>query len=158
MPDEIRILGLDHGERRIGLALSDPTGTLASPLATVPRRRGKRPPLRRVEEIAREHGVMGLVVGLPLDLHGQEDAWCAEVRTVGDELSRRLAVPRAYVDERFSSVQAEEALRAAGVQPSRREHKHRVDAAAAAVILQGWLDRRTPELAPPPPGSREAAR
>lgn len=154
MLQETRILGVDHGERRIGLALSDPTGTLASPLTTVARRRGKRPPLRRMEAIAREHGVTGLVVGLPLALDGGEDAWCVEVRTVGDELSRRLGVPRAYVDERFSSVRAEEALRATGVQPSRRDEKARVDAAAAAVILQGWLDRRVPALtrAPSRPG------
>lgn len=147
----VRILGLDYGERRIGLALSDPTGTLASPLDTVTRRRGKRPPLRRIEAIARERGVTGLVLGLPLDLDGREDDWCAEVRTVGDELARRLDVPRGYVDERFSSVQAEQALREVGVQPSRRDQKERVDAAAAAVILQGWLDRRTPALKPAPP-------
>lgn len=147
----MRVLGMDYGERRIGLALSDPTGTLASPLDTVTRRRGKRPPLRRIEAIARHHHVTGLVVGLPLDLEGREDAWCAEVRTVADELARRLQLPRGFVDERFSSVQAEQALREIGVQPSRRDVKARVDAAAAAVILQGWLDRRTPELTPPPP-------
>lgn len=153
---EIRILGLDYGERRIGLALSDPTGTLASPLTTVTRRRGKRPPLRRMESIARDHGVTGLVVGLPLDLEGAEDGWCAEVRRVGDELARRLHVPRGYVDERFSSVRAEAALRAVGVQPSRRGEKARVDAAAAAVILQSWLDRGAPALEAPPDPPEDA--
>lgn len=135
-----RLLAIDYGERRIGLALSDPTGTLASPLDTLVRRRGKRPPLRAIETLALTHEVGGLVVGLPLDFEGHENEWCGEIRAVGDELSRRLEVPVTYVDERFSSVQAERALREIGVKPSRRDAKGRVDAAAAAVILQGHLD------------------
>ena len=135
------MLGIDFGERRIGLAASDPTGVLASPVGTVERRRGKRMPLARIESVARERGAVGLVVGLPLDLQGHENAWCAEVRAAGDELARSLDVPVHYVDERFSSVQAEEALRAQGIQPSRRDERGRVDAAAAAVILQAFLDR-----------------
>ena len=135
-----RLLAIDYGERRIGLALSDPTGTLASPLDTLVRRRGKRPPLRAIETLAQTHEVGGLVVGLPLDFEGHENEWCAEIRAVGDELSRRLEIPVTYVDERFSSVQAERALREIGVKPSRRDAKGRVDAAAAAVILQGHLD------------------
>jgi len=135
-----RVLGVDFGTRRIGLALSDPTGTLASPLDTVPRRQGKRMPLQRIVERVQGLGVRAVVVGLPLDLEGQENEWCEEIRTAGDELGRRLGAPVHYVDERFSSVQAEAALRAQGVRPSRRNQKSRVDAAAAAVILQGFLD------------------
>lgn len=133
-------MAIDYGERRIGVALSDPTATLASPLNTVHRRRGKRPPLRTLETLARDRGVEGLVVGLPLTLTGHEDAWCAEVRAVGDELARRLDVPVVYVDERMSSVQAEHAVRTSGRRKSQREEKDRVDAAAAAVILQRHLD------------------
>lgn len=133
-------MGLDYGERRIGVALSDPTATLASPLDTVHRRRGKRPPLHALETLARQHDVGGLAVGLPLTLAGEEDAWCAEVRTVGDELGRRLDVPVVYVDERMTSVQAEQAIRSSGRRKSQREEKDRVDAAAAAVILQRHLD------------------
>ena len=136
----MRVLGIDFGEARIGLALSDPTGTLAAPLETVHRRRGKRPPLRRLEEIAHAHDVERLIVGLPLDLQGNETAWCGEVRTMGDELAARLEVPVAYVDERFTSVRAERAVRGIGLPRSRREEKGRVDAAAAALILQSWLD------------------
>lgn len=138
----MRILGLDYGERRIGLALTDASGTLASPLETVSRRLGKRPPLKALEEVARRHGAERLVVGLPLTLAGEEDAWCAEVRRVGDELGRRLEVPVHYIDERMTSVRAERAVRSAGLPRSRREEKGRVDAAAAALILQAWLDRR----------------
>ncbi|MEQ9570185.1 MAG: Holliday junction resolvase RuvX [Longimicrobiales bacterium] len=133
-------MGLDYGERRVGVALSDPTATLATPLDTVHRRRGKRPPLHALETLAREHGVEGVVVGLPLTLAGDEDAWCAEVRAVGDALGRRLEVPVIYVDERLTSVQAEQAVRSSGRRKSQREEKDRVDAAAAAVILQRHLD------------------
>lgn len=135
-----RVLGVDFGTRRIGLALSDPTRTLASPLDTVVRRRGKRMPLARIAERVHHIGVAAIVVGLPLDFEGRENAWCAEIRAAGDELGRRLAVPVHYVDERFTSVQAEAGLRAQGVRPSRRGEKARVDAAAAAVILQSFLD------------------
>ena len=133
-------MGVDYGKRRIGLAVSDPTGTLATPIDTLVRRKGKRPPLKRMAEIARERDVDMLVVGLPLDLKGNENEWCAEVRQVGDALALRREVPVAYVDERFSSVQAEQAIRSIGLRKRAREDKARVDAAAAAVILQSWLD------------------
>ncbi len=136
-------MGVDYGKRRIGLAMSDPTGTLATPIDTLVRRKGKRPPLKRMAEIARERAVDMLVVGLPLDLQGNENDWCAEVRQVGDALAGRLDVPVAYVDERFSSVQAEQAIRSIGLKKRAREDKARVDAAAAAVILQSWLDRES---------------
>jgi putative Holliday junction resolvase len=137
----VRILGIDYGERRIGVALTDPTGTLASPLETVIRRRGKRPPLRTLEGLARDHGVGAVVVGLPLTLEGIEDAWCDEVRRVGDELARRLDVPVHYIDERMTSVRAERAVRGSGLPRARREEKARVDAAAATLILQDFVDR-----------------
>ena len=136
----MRALGVDFGERRIGLAVSDPTGTIASPLRTVTRRRGKRPPWRAMEEAARDHDVEQVVVGLPLDLAGTENEWCAEVRAMGDELGRRLSLPVDYVDERMTSVRAERAVRSIGLRKSEREEKGRIDAAAAALILQAWLD------------------
>ena len=136
----MRTLGLDLGERRIGVAVSDPTGTLASPLQTVQRRRGKRPPIATLERIAREQDVRALVVGLPLTLQGEEDPWCAEVRRIGDALAARLAMPVSYIDERMSSVQAEQAIRQSGGTRKSRQDKGRVDAAAAAVILQRHLD------------------
>jgi len=138
------VLGIDFGERRIGLALSDPTGTIAGPLETILRRAGKRVPLRRLEEICREHGVGHLVVGLPLDLDGNETPWCGEVRAMGDELAGRMEVPVDYVDERYTSKLAERAVRSIGLPKGRREEKGRVDAAAAALILQSWLDRTRP--------------
>lgn len=140
----MRVLGIDFGERRIGLAVSDPTGTIASPLETVLRRAGKRPPLRRIEEVARGYSVERLVVGLPLDLRGNETPWCGEVRAMGDELAARMEVPVDYVDERMTSVRAERAVRSIGLPKGLREQKGRIDAAAAALILQSWLDRQRP--------------
>lgn len=135
-------MGIDFGERRIGVALSDPTGTLASPLQTLTRRPGKRAPLATLEEIARAHAVERLVVGLPLDPRGEENDWCREVRAAGDELARRLALPVDYVDERFTSAAATRTVRGSGLSKSAREEKDRVDRAAAALILQRWLDVR----------------
>ena len=133
-------MGVDFGERRIGVALSDPSRTLASPVATLRRRRGKRPPWRELVDLAREHGVAQVVLGLPLGLDGEETPWCAEIRRAGEELAERLGVPVAFVDERFTSVQAERAVRSSGLPRGERERKERVDAGAAALILQRWLD------------------
>lgn len=140
----MRALGIDYGERRIGLALSDPTGTLASPLLTVKRRRGKRPPLRLLEETARQHRVEVIVAGLPIALDGMETEWSSQVRAVCTELGRRLGIPVHFIDERLTSVQADRALRSAGLPRAKRESKERVDAAAAAFILQRWLDGARP--------------
>ncbi len=133
---------MDFGEVRVGLALSDETGTLASPLTTIRRRRGKRPPLGQIEATAREHDVGAVVVGLPLDLAGEESAWCGEVRRVATELGKRLQLPVHLVDERMTSVRAERSIRSIGLPKREREKKERVDAAAAAIILQGWLDQK----------------
>ncbi len=144
----MRALGVDYGERRVGLALSDPTGTIASPLPTIKRRKGKRPPIKAMERIGEEHDVNAVVMGLPLDLEGEESDWTREVREVGDELGRRLDVPVHYVDERMTSSRAERVVRKRLNLPrSAREEKERVDAAAAVLILQSWLDRpgRSPE-------------
>ena len=144
----VRALGIDFGERRIGLALSDETGTIASPLTTLPRRRGKRPPLRRIEETAHRYGVKALVLGLPLELTGEESAWSRQVREIGDQLAARLGIPVHLVDERLTSVRASRAVRGIGLPRRKREDRARIDAAAAALILQGWLDGHRPEDAP----------
>jgi putative Holliday junction resolvase len=137
----MRALGVDVGERRVGLAVSDPTGTVALPLETLQRRRGKRFPLSRLEEIARGLDVEHVVVGLPLDLRGEENEWCGEVREVGRRLGARLGVEVSFVDERLTSVRAERAVRSVGLGKRQREEKGRVDAAAAQLILQAWLDQ-----------------
>lgn len=138
-----RALGIDFGRKRIGLAVSDPTGTLASPHTTLVRRLNRRPPFRDLASIAAEFEVRTLVMGLPLELDGRENEWCTEVRAAGAAIARRLELPIVWVDERLTSVEAEEAIREAGVKRSDRQDRARVDAAAAAVILQSWLDGAT---------------
>jgi putative Holliday junction resolvase len=138
-------LGIDFGQKRIGLAVSDPTNTVATPLETLTRRPGKRPPLGRIAEIAESHDIGQLVVGLPLGLDGKENDWCAEVRAMAERLAAIVGAPVAWIDERLTSVRAERAIRASGLPRSRREERGRVDAAAAQLILQMWLDN--PEAA-----------
>ena len=140
-----RVLGIDYGERRIGVALSDPLLMIAQPLPTITRRRGKRPPFAELERIIAERDVGTLVVGLPLDENGDESGWTAEVRAFGDRLAQRTSLPVHYVDERMTSARAERTVRASGLSRTQREDKGRVDAAAAALILQAWLDNRSRE-------------
>jgi putative Holliday junction resolvase len=138
----MRILGIDFGERRIGLAVSDPTGTIASPLPTLTRRVGKRPPVKALAEIVTENDVEAIVLGLPLDPDGEETESCVEIRRVGALLEDRTGLEVHYVDERMTSVQAERAVRSLGLPKRERERKERIDAAAAILILQRWLDSR----------------
>jgi putative Holliday junction resolvase len=147
----MRVLGIDFGERRIGLALSDPTGTLAFPLATLTRRAGKRPPLAALQNVVRENEVETLIVGLPLTLQGEDSEWTCAVREMAEALSRRTGLPLHLVDERFTSARAEKAIRSLGLPRKKREDKARVDAAAAVLILQGWLDRVRAGRAGDPP-------
>ncbi len=133
-------MGVDYGKRRVGVALSDPTRFLATPLTTILRRRGKRPPFKTLVALAQEHGVGHIVVGLPLTLAGTDAEWTTEVREFAEGLSDRSGCPVDMVDERFSTVTAERRIRSIGLPKSKREEKGRIDAAAAALILQDWLD------------------
>jgi len=139
--DRPRVLAVDYGERRVGLALSDPTRTLASPLPTLLRRKGKRHPLQALAELAVEHDVGVLVIGLPLTLSGEDSPWTREVRDMGAALATRTGLPLHFVDERMTSVQAQRVVRGGGLPRGEREKKERIDAAAATLILQVWLDR-----------------
>jgi len=137
-----RILGIDYGERRIGLAISDPTGIIAQPLPTLTRRAGKRAPVGAIADLIRNYEVATVVIGLPLDLSGNETDWTREVRAFGAKLAERTGVAVEFVDERLTSVRAERAVRELGLRKSELHDKARIDAAAAQLILQGFLDRR----------------
>jgi len=136
-----RILGVDYGERRIGLAVSDPSGTIAQPLPTLSRRAGKRPPVQAIADTAAEWQVESIVVGLPLTLEGDDSAWTRETRAFAGKLGERTGLTVHLLDERMTSVRAEHAVRSLGLRRSAREDKKRVDAAAAMLILQAFLDR-----------------
>ena len=140
-----RVLAVDYGERRVGIALSDPTGTIAQPLTVLQRRAGKRPPVQAIANLIAQHEVAHLVVGLPLTLEGEENAWTREVRDFGDKVAARAGVGVTFADERLSSVAAERAVRSFGLPRRERERKERIDAAAAVLILQGFLDQKKPQ-------------
>jgi putative holliday junction resolvase len=137
-----RVLGIDFGTKRIGLALSDPTATIAQPLPTLARRAGKRAPVQALADLVRAQDVAEIVIGLPLALSGEETDWTTEVRDFGAKLAQRSGVSVSFLDERMTSVQAEKTVRSLGLKRSEREQKTRVDAAAALLILQAYLDRR----------------
>ena len=130
-----RVLGVDFGTRRIGLALGDPTGTLASPYATLDARGGAA----AVARACRETGAVRIVVGLPLRLDAGEGPAAEGARAFADELRRRVDVPVELWDERFSTVTAERALIEGGARRARRRNV--IDRLAAQVILQHYLDR-----------------
>jgi len=138
-----RILSVDYGERRVGLALSDPTATIASPLPTLTRRKGKRPPVAPIARLVEENDVAEVVVGLPLTLEGDDSDWTREVRAFAAALADRTGLPVALQDERMTSVRAERAVRSLGLSKGKREEKGRIDAAAAVLILQAYLDARS---------------
>ncbi len=147
-PRPRRVLALDYGTRRIGVAVSDPSGTLATPVATLSRRSGKRPPIARIIELASEHAAEALVVGLPLNDDGSETEWSAEVRDFGRRLGTRSGMPVHFADERYSSVEAEARIRSIGLRRKAKEDKARIDAGAAAIFLQDWLDARSAQASP----------
>ena len=134
-----RYLGLDVGEKRIGVALSDETATLASPLTTLARA-GVRRDTAAVADLAQRHDVAAVVVGLPLNMDGTRGAQAEKVIAFADALRRRIRVPVVPRDERLTTVEAEEWLREAGM--GWRERKRVIDQTAAVVILQEYLDLR----------------
>ena len=138
----MRVLGIDLGERRVGVAVSDPTGSIAQPLPTLRRRSGKRMPLSTLQNLAEQYEVQEIVMGLPLAPSGGDTEWTRTVRETASKLKERSGLPVHLVDERFTSKAAERAVRRIGLPKKKREEKGRVDAAAAVLILQSWLDAR----------------
>lgn len=139
-----RALGLDLGDQRIGVAVSDAGGVLATPYETV-QRVGDRPrEHQRVAELVAETGAEVVVVGLPLSLSGDPGPAARKVRREVAKLRATLDVPVETYDERFTTVTADRSLRAMDVRGSRRRQV--VDQVAAAVLLQAWLDAHRPDV------------
>jgi len=134
-----RLLAIDYGERRIGLAISDPTGTIASPAGAIVRRAGKRPPIAAIIRRAEALEARGFVLGLPLDGNGDETPRSTEVRAIALELERRTGMTTELVDERYTTAAALRSIREMG--GSTRGRKGDVDALAASVLLQQVLNR-----------------
>ena len=132
-----RWLAVDYGDKRIGLAISDPSGTIASPAGFIVRRAGKRPPIARIIERAVELEARGFVVGLPLDGNGDETPRSEEARQVAAALGERTKLPVDLIDERFTTAAARRAIREMG--GSIKDRRGDVDALAATVLLQHAL-------------------
>jgi putative Holliday junction resolvase len=146
----MRLLALDVGDARIGVALSDETGTLATGLVTL-KAVGPRKDAQVVAALVREHGPGEVIVGLPLRLDGSLGSQGEKVMAFVERLRRVLRVPVVTRDERLTSVAADERLAEAGVK--RRDRKARIDRAAAALILQEVLDERRAVASPAGGGS-----
>lgn len=133
-------LGVDVGTVRVGVARSDPSGILASPLVTLTRDETKNSDLDELARLAGELGAVGIVVGLPRTLRGSEGKSSEMARKYADELAARIApIPVEHVDERLTTVSAQRKLHQNGVRGSRRVRAI-IDQAAAVELLQHWLD------------------
>ena len=141
MPEELpgRILALDVGSRRIGLAVSDPLGITAQGLETL-QRKNKRTDLEKLEAVIRHYDVRELVVGLPLRMSGAEGIQSEKMTVFAEELRRRFQLPVHLWDERLTSAEANRILREAELSIEKR--KHAVDRMAAVLILQNFLESR----------------
>jgi putative Holliday junction resolvase len=141
VPSELssRILALDVGTRRIGLAVSDPLGITAQGLETL-QRKNKRTDLERLERIIRQYDVRELVVGLPLRMSGAEGVQSEKMSAFADELRRRFGLPVHLWDERLTSAEANRVLREAELSIQKRAQA--VDRMAAVLILQNFLESR----------------
>ena len=135
-----RVLGIDYGERRIGLALSDPMGIIAKPFRIIDR---KITPdyISEILNISKENNANIIVVGLPLTLRGEESKQTKVVKKFIEELTQLGKIPVVPVDERYSSIAAKRSLQEQGVKTG--HEKGRVDETAAAIILQEYLDSKS---------------
>jgi putative Holliday junction resolvase len=133
-----RFLAVDYGRKRIGLAISDPLGMIASPAGFITRREGKRAPITKILARAAELEAVGFVLGLPLDGEGNETDWTAEVRALGAEIAKRSGMPVRFYDERFTTAAALRTVREMG--ESTRGRKGDVDSLAATILLQHALN------------------
>jgi len=135
-----RYLGVDYGQKRIGLAISDPTGRIASPIRVVPARGQPRRDARAVLQVIGEYDVEAIVVGLPLNMDDTEGPQAKQSRAFGKAIGELTGLPVHYWDERLSTFAADALIDQAGISP--RKRRRRRDAVAAQLILQGFLDAR----------------
>ena len=142
-----RILGLDFGTRRVGAALSDPGRSIATPLEVYERKAPGRD-ADHYRAVVREHDVDRIVVGLPLHTGGGESESSAQARRWGAWLAGVTGLPIVFFDERYTSVDAEDVLRSAGIKLQKRKDKR--DMLAARILLQNYLDAGCPVIEGPP--------
>jgi putative Holliday junction resolvase len=138
-----RYLGLDIGNRRIGVAVSDELGLTAQPVLTLERRRNVREDLRSLGRLARKYGVAGIVVGNPVHLSGVSSKQTAKTQSFAAELGELTGLPIHLWDERLTTREAHQILYEAG--HARQEHRRVVDQVAATLILRDFLEQKAPK-------------
>jgi putative Holliday junction resolvase len=143
-----RVMALDVGKARIGIALSDPLGYTAQPLLTLWRKNPSED-FRSILRLVRKHEVTEIVVGNPLHMSGDISPWAAKVQQFAEKLRERSGLPVELWDERLSSVAAHEILDQAG--HDRKDRKQIIDQVAAVVILRGWMEAKQEAAAKLPP-------
>ena len=139
-PPGVRALGIDLGSKRIGIAVSDISGTVASALTTVHRSSSRRHDHAEIAKLVRDEEAELVVVGLPLSLDGTKGPAAVAAEKEAGQLASVVGVPVAMYDERFTTVTAERGMLEAGLDA--RQRRKVVDKVAAAVMLQAWLDHR----------------
>ncbi len=136
-----RLLGIDYGTVRIGLALSDPTGTLASPLPFLPNQSPQQV-TQALSELIQTHQITALIIGLPRNMDGTYGPSAQKVRDFISQIQKNILLPITPIDERLTTAQASKQL--AGIGLSQKELRKKVDSSSACLILQQYLDRSTP--------------
>jgi putative Holliday junction resolvase len=141
MSDHPRILGLDVGDRRIGVAISDPLGITAGGLETI-HRQNMQADVATIADVVKRHHVVEIVIGLPLNMDGSQGEQAQKAMAFGKKLAQSTGIPVIYEDERLSTISAIRTLTVQGVKTG--HNRDLVDRQAAAIILQKHLDRKTP--------------
>ncbi len=136
----MRVMGLDYGSKRIGLAVSDEEGKFAFPAGVI-HRSNKQEDLNAILSFVEEKAIKQIVLGLPLHMDGKEGSEAKKVITFSEELRRLTRLPVAVVDERWTSIEAERALETVGGKKKARRKSGEIDASAASIILRSWLDQ-----------------
>lgn len=135
-----RILGIDYGSVRIGIAISDPMGIIAQSVGVI---QNSPNALHKVEEIIEQYHPSKIVIGMPLNLKGEKGKKAEEVEIFIKELEGRFNIEVIRIDERFTSKMARQSLQELGMKKKKRREKGRIDQIAAALILQDYLDRQS---------------
>ncbi|WNZ46085.1 Holliday junction resolvase RuvX [Leptolyngbya boryana CZ1] len=137
--ERVAALGLDVGQKRIGVAGCDGTGLIATGLTTI-RRKSYSQTIEELRQIVVDRQVEILVIGLPYSMDGTLGKQAIQIQKFAETISKALSLPFEFIDERLTSFEAEESMKAARI--SLRENKELIDRKAAAIILQQWLDQR----------------
>jgi putative Holliday junction resolvase len=138
-----RFLGIDYGTVRIGLALSDPTGTLASPIPFL-KNQSPQQVTTALSELIQTHQIEGLVIGLPRNMDGTYGPSAQKVRDFIAQIQKSISLPITPIDERLTTAQASKQL--SGIGLNQKQLRKKVDSSSACLILQQYLDRNTPLL------------